>query len=171
LKDEEAKGTHSTEEKVSVLQELLDVYREKLRLDLMVADAERDPRPPAGQPPRPRPAAAQYESMKRWPDLVSTLSKTAQRLPVPAEKVATYLRIANLYLEKFPTRPRRSRPSRPRSTSIPTNLEAGAHPKAVYENGATGRVDRAPAGDIARVVDGGERLAKTGRAGQARPDS
>ncbi|RMH41316.1 MAG: hypothetical protein D6689_11425, partial [Deltaproteobacteria bacterium] len=102
LKDEEARAAKTTEQKVRVLRELVDIYRDQLRLDVMVVNT-------LNQIHQLQPddvatldaMAAQYESMKRWPDLVNTLNKKAPLVPDVAERVALHLRIANLYLERF----------------------------------------------------------------------
>ena len=39
--------------------------------------------------------------MKRWPDLIALLQKKAPTLETADEQVELYLRIANLFLEKF----------------------------------------------------------------------
>lgn len=163
LKDEEAKAGHTPEEKVAVLSELLDVYREKLRLDVMVAGTmnailglQPDNLGILDQ------LAAQYESMKRWPDLVSTLGKKAQRLTAPGDKVATYLRIANLYLEKFSNQAEAIKAFEAALDIDPDNFEAATHLKAVYEKRRDWeKLIALQRRDIARVADGGERLAKT----------
>src|SRR5262249_20832458 len=102
LKDEEAKAARTPDDKVSVLWELVDVYRDRLRLDVMVAGTLNAIL--AQQPDNIAvldQLAAQYEQMKRWPDLVQALAKKALKLTVREEKVALHLRVANLYLEKF----------------------------------------------------------------------
>ena len=45
--------------------------------------------------------AALYENKKRWPDLVKVLGEKAERTLDGNGKVAIYLQIANLYLERF----------------------------------------------------------------------
>ena len=45
--------------------------------------------------------AALYENKKRWPDLVKVLGEKADRTVDGNGKVAIYLQIANLYLERF----------------------------------------------------------------------
>jgi tetratricopeptide (TPR) repeat protein len=67
--------------------------------------------------------AAQYEQMKRWPDLVSTLGKKASGSR-SAEKVALYLRIANLYLEKFSNQAEAIKAFESALELDPTTLEA-----------------------------------------------
>ena len=44
---------------------------------------------------------AQYESMKRWPDLISRIRRRAELTEDPEAKTALYLEAGNLFLEKF----------------------------------------------------------------------
>jgi tetratricopeptide (TPR) repeat protein len=98
---EEAERT-SGEDKVAVLFEMVEVYRERLKLDVMVVNTY-------GQILQLAPKnvlaldslATQYEAMKRWPDLIGTLQKRAPLSADPIEKVQLYLRIAGLFQEKF----------------------------------------------------------------------
>jgi tetratricopeptide (TPR) repeat protein len=102
LKDEEQQAAHSKAAKVEVLRELAEVYRDQLRneqqaVSTLTRIVEVDP----GCLDVYDELAAFYDSKKRWPDLVATLSKKAENLPDPAEQVALYLQIANLYIERF----------------------------------------------------------------------
>ena len=93
---------HAPEDKIPVLLEMIEVYRERLKLDVMVVNAFNQIL--SIQPTNFEAAdalAAQYETMKRWPDLISLLRKKAAAVESPAEKVALHLRVANLFLEKF----------------------------------------------------------------------
>ena len=44
---------------------------------------------------------AQFEHMKRWPDLIGTLQKRAAVVESRAEQVALWSRVATLFQEKF----------------------------------------------------------------------
>ena len=90
------------EDKIPVLLDMIEVYRDRLKLDVMVVNAFNQIL--TIQPSNFEAAdklAAQYEAMKRWPDLISLLRKKASVAETPAEKVALHLRVANLFLEKF----------------------------------------------------------------------
>ena len=92
----------SPEDKIPILREMIEVYRDRLKLDVMVVNAFTQIL--NIQPTNFEAAdelAAQYETMKRWPDLISLLRKKASVVEAPAEKVALQLRIANLFIEKF----------------------------------------------------------------------
>ena len=92
----------SPEDKVPLLNEMIEIYRDRLKLDVMVVNAFNQIL--NIQPNNADAAdalAAQYEQMKRWPDLISLLRKKAQTSEDVSEKVALHLRVANLFLEKF----------------------------------------------------------------------
>src|SRR5262249_40272566 len=99
LKEEAERAT--SEDKVAVLFEMVEVYRERLKLDVMVVNTY-------GQILQLQPKnvtaldslASQYENMKRWPDLIGTLQKRAPLVEDPLEKVQLYLRIAGLFQDK-----------------------------------------------------------------------
>lgn len=92
----------SPDDKVPVLFEMIEVYRDRLKLDVMVVNAFNQilniqpTNNEAGEA-----LAAQYETMKRWPDLISLLRRKATAAPDTSEKVALHLKVANLFLEKF----------------------------------------------------------------------
>jgi tetratricopeptide (TPR) repeat protein len=92
----------SPEDKIPVLREMIEVYRDRLKLDVMVVGAFTQI---LNIQPNNFEAidelAAQYETMKRWPDLIALLRKKASAVETAEEKVALQLRIANLFLEKF----------------------------------------------------------------------
>jgi tetratricopeptide (TPR) repeat protein len=92
----------SPDDKVPLLFDMIEVYRDRLKLDVMVVNAFNQilniqpTNEQAGEA-----LAAQYENMKRWPDLISLLRRKAQAVPEVSEKVALHLKVANLFLEKF----------------------------------------------------------------------
>ena len=92
----------SPEDKIPVLLEMIEVYRDRLKLDVMVVNAYNQIL--TIQPNNFEAAdalAAQFETMKRWPDLIALLRKKASVVESTADKVALHLRVANLFLEKF----------------------------------------------------------------------
>ena len=101
LKDEEHRLSATPDEQVAVLHELADAYG-NLRNDLTAVNTlnqilKIDP----GNVAALDQLIALYERMKRWPDLVAVLGKRAPLLEDPAERVAVWLRVASLYIEKF----------------------------------------------------------------------
>ena len=101
LKDEEAKACPTGLDKAPVLVELADVYG-KLNNEnqAMLALTQAVQQDPAQLEAYDR-LAALYEAKKRWPDLVKILDQKAERTLDQPTKVAIYLQIANLYLERF----------------------------------------------------------------------
>ena len=92
----------SQSEKIPVLFEMVEVYRDRLKLDVMVVNAFNQIL--SIQPDNLQAVdalAAQYEQMGRWPELIAILRKKAAVVAEPDEKVALHLRVASLYLEKF----------------------------------------------------------------------
>ena len=101
LKDEEQKAVHSGPEKAELFVELAEVYG-KLNNDNQVMAAlnsalQQDPQRLEIYDR----LGALYEAKKRWPDLVKVLSEKAERTEGVDGKVAIYLQVANLYLERF----------------------------------------------------------------------
>jgi tetratricopeptide (TPR) repeat protein len=92
----------SPDEKVTLLHEMVGIYRDRLKLDVMVLNSYN-----AILALKPGDAGAldalvaQYEHMKRWPDLISTLQKKAASTNDVGDQVQTYLRVASLFQEKF----------------------------------------------------------------------
>ena len=163
LKDEEAKAASTPGQKVRVLREMVEIYRGQLRLDVMVvntlnsilkldqANAEVIDQ-----------LATQYESMKRWPDLVQTLNKKAPLVESEEERVALHLRIANLYIEKFSNQAEAIKAFEAVLAIDSDNEEAIGHLQQVYEKRRDwekliGLRER----DIDRTEDDAERAQKT----------
>ncbi|MGZ3440256.1 MAG: hypothetical protein ACXVDD_12105, partial [Polyangia bacterium] len=103
MKEEVEKLADTTaDEKIGLLYEMVDVYKARLKLDTMVVNtynAILALRP--GEQRALDALAAQYEHMKRWPDLIGVLQKKAPTLTDTHEQVELYLRIAGLFQEKF----------------------------------------------------------------------
>ena len=103
MKEEVEKLPDTTpEEKVALLYEMVDVYKTRLKLDTMVVNTYNAIL--ALRPTEQRALdalAAQFEHMKRWPDLIGVLQKKAPTLSAGPEQVELFLRIANLFQEKF----------------------------------------------------------------------
>jgi tetratricopeptide (TPR) repeat protein len=94
----------SPDSKVPLLLEMVDIYRDRLKLDVNVIDSYN--RILAIQPTNVEIMDAligQLESSPnpRWPDIISLLRKKAAAVESPDEKVALQLRVATLYIEKF----------------------------------------------------------------------
>ncbi len=103
LKEEAEKLADATvDEKIATMFEMVTLYKERLKLDVMVANTYNAIL--ALRPTETRALdalATQYEGMKRWPDLIGVLQKKAATLTAPAERVELHARIAGLFQEKF----------------------------------------------------------------------
>ena len=90
---------YSVDEKVATLFELVGIYRDRLKLDVMVINTYNAILALSPRNQRALDAlATQYETMKRWPDLIGVLQKKAAQ-GSPEEQVALYGRVAQLYQE------------------------------------------------------------------------
>jgi tetratricopeptide (TPR) repeat protein len=124
----------SPEDKIPVLQEMIEVYRDRLKLDVMVVNAFNQIL--TIQPDNFEATdalAGQYEAMKRWPDLISLLRKKASVVDTVAEKVALHLRVANLFLEKFQNQAEAIKAYEAILEIEPDNGEAIGFVKQMYE--------------------------------------
>jgi golgin subfamily B member 1 len=124
----------SPEDKIPVLFEMIEVYRDRLKLDVMVVNAFNqilNIQPTNAQAGEA--LAAQYEAMKRWPDLISMLRKKAGAVEDVAEKVALHLRVANLFLEKFSNQAEAIKAFETILELDPDNQDALAFLKQMYE--------------------------------------
>ncbi|HEX8953252.1 MAG TPA: hypothetical protein VF945_15465, partial [Polyangia bacterium] len=103
MKEEVEKLPDTTpDEKVALLYEMVDIYKTRLKLDTMVVNTYNAIL--ALHPGEQRALdalAAQFEHMKRWPDLIAVLQKKAPTLHDKHDQVELYLRIAGLFQEKF----------------------------------------------------------------------
>ena len=77
--------------------------------------------------------AALYEAKKRWPDLVKVLAEKAERTETATSKVAIYLQVANLYLERFSNQAEAIKAFEHVLELDPHNQQAIDHLLAVYE--------------------------------------
>ncbi len=122
------------EDKIPVLREMIEIYRDPLKLDVMVVNAFNQIL--TIQPNNFEAAdelAAQYEAMKRWPDLISLLRKKAAVVESPADKVSLQLRIANLFLEKFQNQAEAIKAFEAILEIDPDNADALGFVKQMYE--------------------------------------
>ncbi|HVR02340.1 MAG TPA: hypothetical protein VMT47_09430, partial [Polyangia bacterium] len=124
----------SPEEKIPLLFEMIEVYRDRLKLDVMVVNAFNQilniqpTNQQAGEA-----LAAQYEAMKRWPDLISLLRRKAGAVSETSEKVALQLKVANLFLEKFSNQAEAIKAYEAILELDPKNEEALGFLKQMYE--------------------------------------
>ncbi|MDX2023641.1 MAG: tetratricopeptide repeat protein [Deltaproteobacteria bacterium] len=92
----------SDADKVPLLWEMVEVYRDRLKLNQKVISSFTQLLTIAPDNLEAVDALAeQYEAMNRWPDVISLLRKKVEVVATVPEKIALHLRIANLYIEKF----------------------------------------------------------------------
>jgi len=124
----------SPEDKIPVLREMIEVYRDRLKLDVMVVNTYNQIL--TIQPTNASAAdelAAQFEAMKRWPDLIALLRKKASVVEEKDEKVALHLKVANLFLEKFSNQAEAIKAFETILELDPDNGEALGFVKQMYE--------------------------------------
>jgi len=122
------------EDKIPVLEEMIEVYRDRLKLDVMVVNAFNQIL--SIQPDNFEAAdalAAQYESMKRWPDLIALLRKKAAVVESAEDKIALHAKVANLFLEKFSNQAEAIKAYESILELDPDNSEALGFVKQMYE--------------------------------------
>jgi tetratricopeptide (TPR) repeat protein len=124
----------SQAEKIPVLFEMVEVYRDRLKLDVMVVNAFNQIL--TIQPDNLQAVdalARQYESMGRWPELIAILRKKAAVVTDLEDKVTLYLRVANLYLEKFSNQAEAIKAFEAALELDPGNERAVTYLKQMYE--------------------------------------
>jgi tetratricopeptide (TPR) repeat protein len=135
LKEAVEKATWSAPEaKVPVLLEMVELYRDRLKLDVMVVETYN--RILAIQPNNIEvmdALAAQYEVIPRWPELIAVLRRKAAIVTSDEEKIALHLRVANLYLEKFSNQAEAIKAFEAILEIDPGNAEALTFLKQMYE--------------------------------------
>ena len=90
--------------KVPLLLEMVEIYRDRLKLDVNVIDSYNrilSIQPCNVQVMDSLIAQLEGSANPRWPDIIALLRKKAALAESAADKVALQLRVANLYLEKF----------------------------------------------------------------------
>ena len=103
LRDElESLPEDKVDEKIALLMEIVEIYRDNLRLDVMVINTYNAI---LALKPDHEPALAalteKYESMGRWNDLIGLLIKRKEVEEDPAAQVAILHRVATLWVDKF----------------------------------------------------------------------
>jgi len=93
---------NAVDEKVALYLEMIPIYRDHLKLEVMVVNtyvAILALRPDHGEALSA--LAERYQAQARWGDLANILARQAQTSSQPAEKVALYHRVAQLWMDKF----------------------------------------------------------------------
>jgi len=132
----EKAGWSSPEDKIPLLLEMAEIYRERLKLDVNVIDSYH--RILAIQPDNVAVMDALIAQLEgsanpRWPDIISLLRKKAAVTEAAEEKVALLLRVANLYIEKFQNQAEAIKCFEAILEIEPANSEAIRYLKQMYE--------------------------------------
>src|SRR5690606_16980361 len=101
LKDEEAKASPTPEEKGAGFLELAETYGRLNNDNQVISSLTQAIHHDPSRMEAFDKLAALYEGKKRWPDLVKVLNEKAERTLDGDGKIAIYLQVANLYLERF----------------------------------------------------------------------
>ena len=121
------------ERRIALLRELITIYRDELKLDVMVINTwnallEEDPSDPEGLTQ----LASTYEGMGRWNDLIQVLNKQVDATDDASEKVALLMRIAGLWIDRFANYNQATTPLESVIEIEPENREALSQLKTIY---------------------------------------
>ncbi|HEY5946714.1 MAG TPA: tetratricopeptide repeat protein [Kofleriaceae bacterium] len=133
LKDEEAKASPTPIEKGAVFLELAECYGRLNNDNQVISSLTQAIHHDPSRMDAYDKLAALYENKKRWPDLVKVLNEKADRTMESDGKVAIYLQVANLYLERFSNQAEAIKSFEKVLDLDPNNLQAAEHLLAVYE--------------------------------------
>ncbi|WP_053234138.1 tetratricopeptide repeat protein [Sandaracinus amylolyticus] len=123
----------SVSERVALLREMVVIYRDHLRLDVMVINSWNAILALAPDDGDALEAlAATYEQMGRWNDLIQVLTRKADAAKEPREQVALYMRVARLWIERFANYNQATRPLELVIERDPGNRDALAQLKDIY---------------------------------------
>ncbi|MCK9522586.1 MAG: tetratricopeptide repeat protein, partial [Proteobacteria bacterium] len=97
-----ARSTENMPAFIATNMRLAKVYDEYLKQDVMTVNTYQSIiRAQGDYLPVLEAAAQKYESMERWPDLVKVLKAHGELLTDPVERVEIWLRVAQLFLQRF----------------------------------------------------------------------
>jgi tetratricopeptide (TPR) repeat protein len=121
------------DKKIALHLEIAEIYRDKLGLDAMVVATYQNilalkPDHPAAL----QALAEKYESLGRWNDLISVLTRRADATANPEERVTLLRRIASLWLEKFANANQATRPLEEILAASPDDAQAIAALRDIY---------------------------------------
>lgn len=119
--------------RVAILREMVPIYRDRLQLDVMVINTYNAL---LQLVPDDREAlealASTYESTGRFNDLIQVLTRQADAGTDSAERVKQYLRVANLWIDRFANYNQATKPLEQVVTLDPNNREALGKLKDIY---------------------------------------
>ncbi len=107
----DARDASEVEAKVATLREMVSIYRDELKLEVMAVNTWNAilALQPADQEALDA-LAASYEAMERWNDLIQTLTRMAEATSDTARQVELYMRIARLWIDRFANYNQATRP-------------------------------------------------------------
>ena len=127
-------GDGQTQTQVTLLRELLAIYRDRLHMDGMVINTlGRIIKLVPGDRDTLAELATKYESAGRWNDLINVLTEDAEAITEPPAKVEAYLRVARLWIERFSNFNQATGPLEHVLEYDPENREALSQLKSIYE--------------------------------------
>jgi len=152
----------SDADKVPLLWEMVEVYRDRLKLNQKVISSFTQLLAIAPDNLHAVDALAeQYEAMNRWPDVISLLRKKVEVVDAVPEKVALHLRIANLYLEKFSNQAEAIKAFESVLDLDSSNAQALDYLKQMYEKRRDwDKLLKIQLAEIERLTNAGERAAR-----------
>ncbi len=121
------------DKKVTLLRELIDIYRDHLKMDVMVINTFNAILKLVPDDHIALSALAdKYEAMGRWNDLIRILNQKAQVATDQSTKVEYYLRVASLWVERFANYNQATQPLESVLKIEPDNREALTKLKDIY---------------------------------------
>ncbi|MFH2009644.1 MAG: tetratricopeptide repeat protein [bacterium] len=100
--DHESLGADQVEERIAVMLDMVEIYRDRLNLDVMVINTYNSILAIDDKNSEALTALAdKYEAMSRWNDLIGILSRQAENHEDVNQRKALLQRIADLWMDKF----------------------------------------------------------------------
>ncbi len=121
-------------QKVALLRELAEVYRDHLRLEGMLINAHNAIlRIVPGDRTTLDALAHKYRELGRWNDLINVLTTEAELLPDVSARIRMYLQVAALWVERFSNYNQAASPLEKVLELDPQNREALSRLREIYE--------------------------------------
>jgi golgin subfamily B member 1 len=126
-------GESDTERRVGLLRELVEVYRDQLKMDAMVINTYNALLKIAPHDNEALTALAEkYQAMGRWNDLIQILIRQAESSEDKKFKIERYLSVASLWVERFANYNQATGPLEKVLELEPENREALSRLKDIY---------------------------------------
>ncbi len=129
----EALSPDATNEKLRLLRDLIPIYRDALSLDSMLIQVYAEILSLSPHDPEALAALAElYQGSERWNELIQVLDRQAEMAQDSEERVALYLRVADLWVERFGNLNQATRPLEQVIAIQPDHPDALARLKEIY---------------------------------------